>query len=220
MHRKTFAAHSRISVGNRCHARCAGAFAAACTSSGTSSTGVPSARWSNSRLCEGKCGRSCGRSWPQIDARQICRQRARRQILGGRYGNQRNRDLTKRCSPATVAIVIRRAASSLILVLILLTVLGHVCEWPGVSFEAAHAHNGHGDEASHHEGDEAQLACDEMLAVRSIAHTTPELGRDAHPSLHPTPALVPMRHVASDLSQPESRHRRLPLFLLHAALLI
>lgn len=111
--------------------------------------------------------------------------------------------------------VIRRHSQAFTLVLIVLTLLGHMCELPIEAFVVEH------DEASPsaHHGD-GQIACDVVLAVPSTAHS--QCGPDvaATPQSHPDLQAVPSRPSSIPRREPDVVPRPAPLFLLHAALLI
>jgi hypothetical protein len=115
--------------------------------------------------------------------------------------------------------VIRRISASFVFILAFLTVLGHACELPIGLTLAAHAHDGAHDSSDHH-SDEAQVECDEVVAVRSSAQAPSSPDPDVHRAPYPIVHTAPL--YAAVLTPPDSDvgYERPPLFLLHAALLI
>jgi hypothetical protein len=110
--------------------------------------------------------------------------------------------------------------ASFVIVLVLLTVLGHACEWP---IGLATGHHGHEDahESSEHHDDPAEVVCDAVLAVKAGTDVS-STGAAAAAHARPYPVLekrVP-RAVGILPPHPDARYRRPPLFLLHAAHLI
>jgi hypothetical protein len=126
------------------------------------------------------------------------------------------RGLTENGAAAIVVPVIFRTS---IFILVLLTLLGHVCELPIAEVVAAHAHAAE-DQASDHHHDGSEQACDAVLGVKPPSHASCTVGFTVNAQAHPfiTPGLVRGTSVA--VQEPDPVPRPLPLFLLHAALLI
>ena len=120
---------------------------------------------------------------------------------------------------AIVRSVISRRSSSFIFILVLLTLLGHLCELPIVEVLAAHAHAAE-DEAADHHHDGSGQACDAVLGVKPPSHASCAVGLAVNAQAHPclSPGLVRGASVA--VQEPDPVPRPLPLFLLHASLLI
>ena len=102
--------------------------------------------------------------------------------------------------------------------LVFLTVLGHACDLPIGMTAAAHAH-ADAQEPSDHHPDDSQLACDAVVGVRPNPSASCSIALDLHSDLQPIVRAIAWNVVAqrADVSL---GHRRPPLFLLHAALLI
>lgn len=112
-----------------------------------------------------------------------------------------------------------RTSSAVVLILVALIMLGHACELPVEAVVPAHSHAAAHDSSDHHDGGEAQVACDAVLGLHS--GTPPSHRPTFHVSAHPHPRLtaVPFR-AAAVLPESHTGQPRPPLFLLHAALLI
>ena len=120
--------------------------------------------------------------------------------------------------------MIRRISASFVFVLVFLTLLGHACELPigmmvtAQAHDDAHGSSGHHDNDSHH-ADDSQFECDAVLALRPS--TPPSSNVDLGAPARPYPILNTVAlPVAPALPDSYAKHRRPPLFLLHAALLI
>ena len=104
--------------------------------------------------------------------------------------------------------------------LALLLVLGHACEWSAYAQVAITPHpaeaSGH---ASHHSADDPELSCDPVDAVASSSPTAmaPALCAAQVVAIDGPPQ---GRLVAESRQDSERPPGTLPLFLLHAALLI
>jgi len=105
-----------------------------------------------------------------------------------------------------------RATRWLLPILVVILVLGHVCELPAYVELVSH----HPAEAN---ADEQLSSCDAVPATSSAGHaqvwTAPDIAL-ALPALDPTPA----RRAAWSFEDPVRLVERLSLFLLHASLLI
>lgn len=96
-------------------------------------------------------------------------------------------------------------------ILVVILVLGHVCELPAYV-----------ELVSHHSADNAdeQLSsCDAVAATSSSSHFQVSTGLDVAPALQLVDA-APMRRMLQSFEDPANLPSRLPLFLLHASLLI
>lgn len=119
----------------------------------------------------------------------------------------------------------RSPSRSLIFVLTLLLLLGHACELPAFADVFAHSHEGAHDSAHHHSsdhhGDDDQASCDALVGVRSSPSASPSVGPglDARDVL-PVASVVFSQIAAAPPRESSGSPRRLPLFLLHASLLI
>lgn len=105
-----------------------------------------------------------------------------------------------------------RATRWLLPLLVVILVLGHVCELPAYVELASH-HSAEGN------ADEQLGSCDAVPATSSPGHAPVWAPPDvalALPVLDPTPA----RRAAWSFEDPVRLIERLPLFLLHASLLI
>jgi hypothetical protein len=118
----------------------------------------------------------------------------------------------------------RGGAQWLVVVLTLFISLGHACELPAAA-TFLHVH-GAAHETSHDHSPkpaEAEIDCDAVAGIRTIC-----AGIDDRDGSHTVPAALPIGHVVRTgepldvaRAEPASRFRRpLPLFLLHASLLI
>ena len=105
-------------------------------------------------------------------------------------------------------------------VLALLLVLGHACEWSAYATVAITPHpaeaSGH---ASHHSADDPELSCDPVDALTTSGPTAmaPILGAAQVVALDSLPQGRPVAESRQGSGRPAGK---LPLFLLHAALLI
>ncbi|HYE94079.1 MAG TPA: hypothetical protein VEA38_23810 [Terriglobales bacterium] len=116
--------------------------------------------------------------------------------------------------------MIRRISASFVFILAFLTVLGHACELP-IGILAAHAHeDAHDSSSHHHHGDDGQIQCDEVVAVRPSAEAPSSVDLDVHRAPHPVLTTPLLHAVALTPPHADVGHERPPLFLLHAALLI
>ena len=115
--------------------------------------------------------------------------------------------------------MVSRISASFVFILIFFTLLGHVCELPIGQIVAAHAHEDVHDSSDHH-ADETQVGCDAVLAVQPGTHASSNLSLDVHAESHPVLHRVALHVDILTLPDPDTGHRRPPLFLLHAALLI
>lgn len=104
------------------------------------------------------------------------------------------------------------AARWLLPILVVILVLGHVCELSAYVELASH-HSAEGD------ADEQLSSCDAVTATSSSGHSQVWTGLDVAPAL-PIIDAVPLRRTPQSFEDPEKLHSRLPLFLLHASLLI
>ena len=102
-------------------------------------------------------------------------------------------------------------------VLALLLVLGHACEWSAYATVAITPHPA--EASGHHSADDPELSCDPIDALASSGPTAmaPILGAAQVVALNSLPQ---GRLVAESRQDSERPPGKLPLFLLHAALLI
>lgn len=107
---------------------------------------------------------------------------------------------------------------SFVVVLALLTILGHACELPIEQMAVAHAH-ADAQDASHHHTDDSQFECEAVLAIPPSTNASPSVGLAVHASPVPMLDTVSLR-VVTALPDVSARYQPPPLFLLHAALLI
>ena len=96
--------------------------------------------------------------------------------------------------------------------LVVMLVLGHVCELPAyVELVSHHLAEGNADE---------QLSsCDAVTATSLSGHSQVWTGLDVAPALQLVNA-APTRRMLQSFEDPANLPSRLPLFLLHASLLI
>lgn len=123
----------------------------------------------------------------------------------------------------------RSTSRSLVLMLSLLLSLGHVCELPVFADVVAHVY-GAAHHAPDHHPDENQVACDAIVGVPSSTSGHPNLASTSGPpnlgpsldaaATPPVIGTVPLRVAAAASQESNGLPRRLPLFLLHASLLI
>jgi hypothetical protein len=119
----------------------------------------------------------------------------------------------------------RSTPRPLVFVLTVLLLLGHACELPALAEAVAHVHESAHHGSAHHtpdpHADEAAVACDALVGIRSSTGGSPELhpGVDA-PGALPVARAVSSRAAAALPREPPGSLRRAPLFLLHASLLI
>jgi hypothetical protein len=119
----------------------------------------------------------------------------------------------------------RSTSRSLIFVLTLLLLLGHACELPAFAEVFAHTHESAHDSPPHHSpdhhGDDDQVSCDALVGIRSSTSASPGVSPnpDAREALS-VATVVPSRNAAAPPRESSGVPRWLPLFLLHASLLI
>lgn len=97
-------------------------------------------------------------------------------------------------------------------ILVVILVLGHVCELPGY-VEAVSHHPTEGN------ADEQLSSCDTVTARSSSGHSQVLTGLDMAVAL-PVIDATPVRRTPESFDDPVKLQNRLPLFLLHASLLI
>jgi hypothetical protein len=100
-----------------------------------------------------------------------------------------------------------------------MTLLGHVCELPLSAMVASHAHADESEAPDQH-SHESEIACDAVLGVRPSPHAGVTVGLDVTAQSHPFFGTIHLYAVSTAVHESDAVPRRLPLFLLHAALLI
>jgi hypothetical protein len=96
--------------------------------------------------------------------------------------------------------------------LVVILVLGHVCELPAYVELVSH-HSAEGN------ADEQLISCDAVTATSSSGHSQVWTGLDMAVAL-PVIDAAPVRRTPQSFEDPARLQSRLPLFLLHASLLI
>ena len=124
----------------------------------------------------------------------------------------------------------RSPSRALIFVLTLLVLVGHACELPAFAEVFTHTHEGAHDSTQHHHssdqhGDDDQASCDAADARLRRARARRTGVRLQSRSLDACDGFSVARVVVSQVAAAPPREssglpRRLPLFLLHASLLI
>jgi hypothetical protein len=104
------------------------------------------------------------------------------------------------------------AARWLLPVLVVILFVGHVCELPAHAGLVSH----HADESN---GAEQLSSCDAVTATASSGHSQVWAGLDMAVAV-PVIGASPVRRTLQSFEDPAKVPGRLPLFLLHASLLI
>jgi hypothetical protein len=100
----------------------------------------------------------------------------------------------------------------LLAILVVILVLGHVCELPAYVELASH-------HSAEDKADDQLSSCDAVASTSSSGHSQVSTGFDVAPALQLVDA-APMRRTPQSFEDPANLPSRLPLFLLHASLLI